>query len=115
MHIRFDDRTAIVTGAAHGFGRAIALRLASLGAKVVACDVLKSELDETGRLGQQQQTPIDVYAVDVSNRNAVQVMAREALDVYGRVDILVNDAGGVMGQVGKPIEQVTDQEWRAIF
>ena len=50
MQIRFDGQTAIVTGAAHGFGRAIALRFARLGARVVGCDVVADELEETARL-----------------------------------------------------------------
>jgi 3-oxoacyl-[acyl-carrier protein] reductase len=42
-------------------------------------------------------------------------MARETLEALGRIDILVNDAGGVMGQVGRPIEDVSETDWRAIF
>jgi 3-oxoacyl-[acyl-carrier protein] reductase len=115
MHIRFDSRTAIVTGAAHGFGRAIALGFASLGARVVGCDVLADELGETARLAEAQGTPIDVRVLDVTDRRAVGAMARETLDARGRIDILVNDAGGVMGQVGRPLEEVSEADWRAIF
>jgi 3-oxoacyl-[acyl-carrier protein] reductase len=115
MEIRFDDRTAIVTGAAHGFGRAIALNFASLGARVVACDVLAAELEETARQAREQGMPLEVRTVDVSDRAAVQAMAAETLRVTGRIDILVNDAGGVMGQVGRPLEEVSEADWRAIF
>jgi 3-oxoacyl-[acyl-carrier protein] reductase len=115
MHIRFDGRLAIVTGAAHGFGRAIALGLANLGAHVVACDVLKSELDETARIARAQGTPLDARVVDVSDRQAVQAAVAETLAARGRIDILVNDAGGVLGQVGRPLEEVSDADWRAIF
>ena len=100
MHIRFDGRTAIVTGAAHGFGRAIALGFANLGARVVACDVLKAELDETARLAADRQTRIEARILDVSDRHAVQKAIGATRDAHGRIDILVNDAGGVMGQVG---------------
>ncbi len=115
MHVRFDGRTAVVTGAAHGFGRAIALSLASLGARVVACDILADELDETARLAEAQDAPVAVRVLDVTDRPAVHTMARDTLDAHGRIDILVNDAGGVMGQVGRPLEDVSEEDWRAIF
>ena len=50
MNIQFSNRTAIVTGAAHGFGRAIALGLAARGAAVWACDIAEGELAETKRI-----------------------------------------------------------------
>ncbi len=115
MHIRFDGRTAIVTGAAHGFGRAIALSFASLGARVVACDVLKGELDETANLASERGTPLEVRVLDVSDRDAVHAMAKKTLEAHGRIDVLVNDAGGVLGQIGRPLEEVGEAEWRAIF
>jgi 3-oxoacyl-[acyl-carrier protein] reductase len=115
MHIRFDGRTTIVTGAAHGFGRAIALGFAALGAHVVACDVLGNELAETSRLGEEQRTPIDTRVLDVTDRRAVHATADDVLAATGRIDVLVNDAGGVLGQVGRPLEEITEADWRAIF
>src|SRR5580693_5635345 len=77
MLIRFDDRTVIVTGAAHGFGRTIALNFATLGANVVACDVVKNGLEETARLATEQGTPLRICALDVSDAPSVHNLVAE--------------------------------------
>jgi 3-oxoacyl-[acyl-carrier protein] reductase len=82
-------RVAIVTGTAHGIGSAIAAALAQHGADVHGCD---------------RDT------VDVTDAKQVDELVRS----IGRVDILVNNAGGVVGQVGKPLEEVSDDDWRAV-
>lgn len=108
----FTGRTVIVTGAAHGFGRAIAAAFAGRGAKVWACDVLAEELAETERLIGPHGA---VRAVDVTDRAAVQALVAEAEAATGAVDVLVNNAGGVLGQVGRPIEEIGPDAWQAIF
>jgi 3-oxoacyl-[acyl-carrier protein] reductase len=114
MTYDFTSRTAIVTGAAHGFGRAIALAFARRGARVWACDVLAEELAETAHLCTEDGGRCDVRVVDVRDLEAVEAFVREAAG-GGAVDILVNDAGGVLGQVGRPLEEVAPAEWKAIF
>ncbi len=114
MHVRFDGRVAVVTGAAHGLGRAIALALAELGAQVVGGDVLTEELRETRRLAAAKGARFAAHPLDVTDRAAVLAMARETLEAYGRIDVLVNDAGGVLGQTGRPLEEVSEADWRAI-
>ncbi len=115
MEIAFPDKTVIVTGAAHGFGRAIALAFARRGATVWACDVLADELAVTRELVEQDAGRCLIRQVDVADRDAVFALVAEAEGVSGRVDILVNNAGGVLGQIGRPLEEVTPAEWQAIY
>lgn len=117
MTIDFTGRTALVTGAAHGFGRAIAQAFASRGAHVWACDVLGDELGETAALCRRDGGRCDVRVVDVRDRAAVEACVAEATAAAASrsVDVLVNNAGGVLGQVGRPLEEVAPADWQAIF
>jgi 3-oxoacyl-[acyl-carrier protein] reductase len=111
MNIGFEGRTALVTGAGHGFGRAIAVAFAGRGARVFVCDVNAGPLEETRtELGGAGETAV----VDVSDPEQVRAWAASALDRTGRIDILVNNAGGVLGQVGRPLEEVSPADWNAI-
>src|SRR5204863_6759309 len=101
----------VVTGAGHGFGRAIALAFAQRSANVWACDVGEGELRETERLCNADGGTCAVRTVDVRDKSAVERFVAEARDVH----ILVNNAGGVLGQVGRPLEEVTPNDWQAIY
>ena len=111
MQIEFPNKTVIVTGAAHGFGRAISIAFAQRGAQVWACDVLADELNETRRMCHEAGGQCEVRTIDIRQKEAVNALVAEA----GHVDILVNNAGGVLGQVGQPLENVTPEQWNHIF
>ncbi|MBZ0298857.1 MAG: SDR family oxidoreductase [Anaerolineae bacterium] len=115
MHIEFPNKTVIVTGAAHGFGRAIALAFATRGANVWACDIQADELAETANLCQQAGGQCQVRAIDIKDRAAVFAFVEEVTSRQGKVDILVNNAGGVLGQVGRPLEDISQEDWDNIF
>jgi 3-oxoacyl-[acyl-carrier protein] reductase len=115
MNPDFTGKTAIVTGAAHGFGRAISVAFATGGASVWACDLLGDELLETEELCRGAGGRCAARAVDVRDKQAVDRFVGEAAATTGRVDILVNNAGGVLGQVGRPLEEVTPEQWQAIY
>jgi len=115
MNIDFSDKTAIVTGAAHGFGRAISLAFARRGASVWVCDVVEDELMETEQLCRAAGGTCHARVVDVRDKSAVDKFVADASAEAGCVHILVNNAGGVLGQVGRALEQVTPEEWRSIF
>ena len=117
MNIEFLNKTVIVTGAAHGFGRAISQAFAARGANVWACDILAGELAETRQLCLDAGGRCQVRQVDVTDRSAIFAFAEDAIASApsGHVDILVNNAGGVLGQVGQPLEQVTPEQWHNII
>ena len=115
MKLDFTGKTAIVTGAAHGFGRAICLALSQNGARVWAVDIVANELADTERLCLEAGGQCHSRAVDITRPEAVQALVQEICQSAGRVDILVNNAGGVLGQVGRPLETVTPEQWNAIF
>lgn len=111
MNIDFRGQTVLVTGAAHGFGRAIAGAFGTRGAHVFVCDVVEDELADTvGIVGETCAGSV----VDVTDRAAVRRWVDDALERTGRIDVLVNNAGGVLGQVGRPLEEVSSEEWQAI-
>jgi len=111
MNGDFRGKTVLVTGAAHGFGRAIALAFAARGAHVWGCDLLGDELAETKRLCEAAGGRCDVRTVDVTERKAVEAFVVAA----GSVQIVVNNAGGVLGQVGRHLEEISPKEFRDIF
>ena len=112
MIIEFIGKTVLVSGAGHGFGRAIALAFATNGATVFACDVNEAALAETAALGRGK---VRTFVLDVGDREAVQA-AIKGIEAEGKtVDILVNNAGGVRGQAGRPIEDISAADWQTIF
>jgi 3-oxoacyl-[acyl-carrier protein] reductase len=116
MNVEFPGKTAIVTGGAHGFGRAIAHALAARGAHTWACDILADGLQQTAALARPAGGGhLETALVDVTDRAAVGRFVDQIAQATGRIDILVNNAGGVCGQVGQPIEDVAPEQWQIIF
>ena len=115
MKIDFTGKTVIVTGAAHGFGRSISLAFAERGARVWGCDILSEGLEQTRKMAQDLSGNLEVRKVDVTDQDAVNKFTKEVSDAHGSVQILVNNAGGVLGQVGRPLEEITPVQWKGIF
>jgi 3-oxoacyl-[acyl-carrier protein] reductase len=110
MLIRFDERVALVTGAAQGIGQAIARALKAAGATVVAADADKARVEAFAAAEDMTSA-----VFDVGDRAACHEAVGEAAVLHGRLDILVNCAGGVRGQVGRPIGEIEERDWKVIF
>jgi 3-oxoacyl-[acyl-carrier protein] reductase len=82
---------------------------------VWTCDVIEDELADTRRLCHAAGGACTVRTVDVRDKDAVDRFVAEASAAAGLVHVLGNNAGGVLGQVGRPLEDVTPAEWQAIF
>lgn len=110
--MRLEGKTALVTGAGSGIGRAIALRLAGEGAGIVAADLNADGVRETlARIEGQGGSGIAVQ-VDVRDTSSLQAMVDRAVERFGKIDILVACAGIVQT---KRMLDITPEEWDRIF
>jgi NAD(P)-dependent dehydrogenase (short-subunit alcohol dehydrogenase family) len=89
----FENRVAVVTGAASGMGRAFAERFARAGMKVVLADIEEDALQATVQTLRQGEFDVIGVRTDVGKADAVADLARQALDAYGKVHIVCNNAG----------------------
>jgi NAD(P)-dependent dehydrogenase (short-subunit alcohol dehydrogenase family) len=102
------DKIALVTGAGRGWGQSIALAYARQGAQVIAISRTPSELDRTAALIQAEGGRVVTMSVDVSQKDAVRRMADKVLSDFGRLDVLVNNAGQL---ILKTFEELSIEEW----
>jgi len=118
-------KSAIVTGAARGIGRAIAVALASAGADVMGIDIAgvvspeviyppatKEDLDETGKQVEAQKRRFIPVKADIRDINAIKSAVDKAEKEFGKVDIFVADAGI---QVYSSLAEMTDQQWKDVI
>ncbi|BDH59658.1 SDR family NAD(P)-dependent oxidoreductase [Tsukamurella sp. PLM1] len=102
------DRVCIVSGAGTGLGRAAASELAGLGATVVLCGRRRDRLEDTAaRIGARAS----VHPLDIRDEDAVDALMDEVVERFGRIDVLVNNAGG---QFMAPAEEVSPKGFRTV-
>lgn len=90
---QFDQKLALVTGAGSGIGRATALLLGELGARLIICDLNKETLAQTAALLQEKGASVEMERADVSDWDDMQRLAERVHKRFGTLDILVNNAG----------------------
>jgi 3-oxoacyl-[acyl-carrier protein] reductase len=105
----FAGRVVLVTGAAQGIGRAIAAGFRQAGARVHVAD-----RDAGSLAAHAPALDCTPHVVDLADRAAAHGLVAEIIGSDGRLDVLALAAGGVCGQVGRPIEEVDEAAWRAI-
>jgi NAD(P)-dependent dehydrogenase (short-subunit alcohol dehydrogenase family) len=104
---------ALVTGAGRGIGAAIACKLSSLGAHSILCGRSRAALDHTAAAIQKSGHQSAVIECDVTDPLSVESLAERVEHTFGRLDVLVNNAG-IMGPQG-PLHQLPPETWDAIF
>lgn len=104
------NRTALVTGAAQGIGKAIAERLHHAGATVAIADL---NLDNAKKTAQSLSPQTLAIAMDVAKAENVQTAVQTCIDQWGHIDILINNAG-IVGS-GTPVKDLTEADWDQVL
>lgn len=112
MDLGLTDKVAVVTGGSQGIGKATAVRLAAEGASVVIVARGKAQLDEVAAAIEADGGRVAVVAADVSTPEGCASIVDETLRIFGRLDILINNAG--TSSKG-PFEAATDEVWQQDF
>ncbi len=111
--MKLNNKTAVITGAGSGIGRAIALRFATEGVRIVVAELNEANGAETVNLIQAQGGEATAITTDVGNSASVAQLF-QTIDAHGwGIDILVNNAG--QGGTLTPIHQLTDEAWHAML
>jgi citronellol/citronellal dehydrogenase len=105
-----DGQVAVVTGGGSGLGRATALELAALGARVVVCGRRHEPLEETAAMAEGER--VEARVCDIREEDQVATFADGVLESHGRIDLLVNNAGG---QYLTPAEDITPKGFRTVI
>jgi citronellol/citronellal dehydrogenase len=105
-----EGQVAIVTGGGSGLGRASALELAALGARVVVCGRRVEPLEETAAAADGGR--VEAHSCDIREDDQVEALVDAVLERHGRIDLLVNNAGG---QYMTPAEDITPKGFRTVM
>jgi NAD(P)-dependent dehydrogenase (short-subunit alcohol dehydrogenase family) len=111
---RFADKTALITAAGRGIGRATALRLAGEGAAVTIWDVDEEALIEARDVAKQQGLDLQAHRVDMTDCAAIEAGVGALAETAGHIDVLVNNAGGSLRTPYHFLEE-SDTDWQRVM
>jgi NAD(P)-dependent dehydrogenase (short-subunit alcohol dehydrogenase family) len=115
MSLALADKVAIITGAGRGLGRAFALRFAKEGAKLLLPDISLERAEDTVKEIHANGGYAVAMETDISSEKDTQEMAAKVITLYGKVDILLNNAAKVEGTDVRPWDGWTVEEWDRMF
>ena len=113
MNMRFEYKVAIITGSTKGIGRATAILMAQEGAKVVITGTTEEAGSEVVSIIKEAGGDAFFQKTDVTSAEALDALVKAALDHYGKIDILINNAG-IGGSLAN-MNQITDAEWNKVL
>lgn len=113
--MRLKDKVAIVTGGGVGIGKAYAHGLAKEGARVIVADIQDQEARKVAEEIRAAGGEATAVHVDVTSGEKTQAMAKEAIRIYGRIDILVNNAAYPRGDDRVPLPELDEAVWRKVL
>ncbi len=107
-----ESKTALVSGAARGIGRAIAEALATEGADLILCDLKAEWLEDTAAAVTALGRKVMCVSADVSNGDAVAAAVKEGMNEFGKIDVLVNNAGITKDGL---MMRMSEEDWDAVL
>lgn len=110
--MRLKDKVAIITGSARGIGQATALKFAAEGARVVVCDLDRKAVDEVVAQITASGGQAVGFTLNVTDKASIAAMVKGVTDKYGRVDVLVNNAGIVDDAM---LRKMTDEQFDRVI
>ena len=113
--MRLKDKVAIVTGAGRGIGKSIALALASEGSNLVLVARTEEQIRTAGNLAQEQDVTALTLKADVSVEKDVKTVVQKAVQTFGRIDILINNAGILPETIRVPVAEISEKDWDSVL
>ncbi len=115
MEKRFVDRNVVVTGAAGGMGRALALGFGREGAHVILADNAAAGLQETADLLTKEEVSCKSHVINLASEAEIKAFGAEICAAHVRIDVLLNNAGIAYGEIHESIETISQEKWLLYF